>query len=848
VKIRRYFRQPVIQQAVLKLPDLDDIPCEIRNFCQAGLLLKLSETGSEKTLTKEHRHHASVVFVEAKTETAFVLDGRLSHVSAHGVGFVFKLAPPYQVLLALQEKAMPNPWAAAERSAELAGIHEHCVQALEKALRPVVQGLPAQAQIELGKAGPLAPESRNATPTPAPGLIENLFKPHAERFLDQALAQAKSFVVPDLSLQPEAGAIYTDSQIDRQLFEDWMSLIDKVIQLESKYEDVLKMLESRLSQLANRDILNHDNPFGPNVLCHSFHYSLQGLELDNSQRNRVYGIFNHLLDAQLPKLYNDLRILSKSLDSSKPGADKNDVAGNSQLLTAIAVSSPSELSFHAGPGDKALSPASALKPSARLPETPMQTASPARTPPNTKPAPAATPPAPQMTAAPHQPDAFSAFVLLYRYAESQANKNSAEPTGPADRAAIIAALRKLQNDSENLPPSSFNAPWLHLGLNKILAESGQEKVLVTVEVKENLQILGLLVEAMLGDPTLPPCVIPYIRRLQIPLLIASYADPALMHGRSHPGREILNQLDYLTQAANHEGEIDNAELLASLDAIFGRLYGANVPVPPPLGEALDSLQKLTGPLRKAYAARLDRVAESCEGVQRLEHARRLVDEEIDMRIGGKSLNSAILALLDAGWRQLLVLTNLKLGVDNDDWRRQIAVIDLLLAWLSKTPPANPPSPTNIQGLKKYVMEKLPGLGTEPAEINRLLEKIEKQIVSPGSEGSAASFVEIPPVKAAHDQKENALRNRLQGFRTGEWLKFASTRGAWIPLRLAWIGRNPARYVFVNRKGIKTLDLDAVKFTEFLDDKRASRMENLDELTLLERTAKSLLSTLRDRLR
>ncbi len=92
-----------------------------------------------------------------------------------------------------------------------------------------------------------------------------------------------------------------------------------------------------------------------------------------------------------------------------------------------------------------------------------------------------------------------------------------------------------------------------------------------------------------------------------------------------------------------------------------------------------------------------------------------------------------------------------------------------------------------------------------------------------------------------------LRDRLTGFQAGEWLKFALARGPWIPLRLTWIGENPAHYVFVNRKGIKTLDMDAAKFAQLLDEKRASRMENLDEISLVERTAKSLLSTLRYRL-
>ena len=823
---------------MLKLPDTVDIPCEIRNFCQAGLFLKLTEPGAEKSLPRERRDEAEVAFSAAHAESPFQLAGRLSHVTPKGVGFVFSLAPPFQVLLALQEKAMPPP-PLADLPSELAEIHANCLQALGKALRPLADALPAQIQLELAGAGPDAPDGEpGQPPSSTVGRLEGLARPLVEGFYAHVLAQAKSFVVPDLSLQPEAGAIYSESQADRLLFEDWMNVIDKVIGLESKYEDILRILESRLSLMARREILNHDNPFGPNVLCHSFHYALNALELDNGQRNRVYEIFSRLLDEHLPKLYGDLRILSKSLDASKTSGEKKPEASYSHILTATAVSSPFKTPYPAEPGSPVLATSKPLASGTHEAQPRQQAAAKA-----TQARPAA-----KTEAAPHhQPDAFSAFVLLFRYAESQANKSSAEPTGSAERAAIIAALRKLQANSPQQPPPYFNAPWLQAGLGQILAETGQEKALSSVEVRENLQILGLLLDAMLGDATLPPCVGTYIKRLQIPLLVASFADPLLMHGQIHPGREIFNQLDYLTQAANAEGEIDSAELLESLDGIFTRLSEEADGNPQAFAEALESLKKLTAPLSKAYAVRLERIAEACEGGQRLEQARRLVDREIDLRMGGKTVPAALLALLDAGWRQLLVLTNLRQGMENDDWRRQLAVVDLLLAWLGKKPPANPPSQTNIQGLIKYVQEKLPSIGTEPVEAGRALEKIEKLLLNSGDAGAPA-YVDIPPTDAALEQKEHAFRNRLQGFRAGEWLKFASTRGAWIPLRLAWIGQNPGRYVFVNRKGVKTLDLDAAKFAQFLDEKRASRMENLDELSLVERTAKSLLSTLRDRLR
>jgi len=460
------------------------------------------------------------------------------------------------------------------------------------------------------------------------------------------------------------------------------------------------------------------------------------------------------------------------------------------------------------------------------------------------------PPGAHNTAAiPHQPDAFTAFVLLTRYAEGQAGKGSGDAAADFDRFEIIGALAKqLQaaNREQQLP--YFSAPRLQADLSQILAEAGQEQALSNGEVKENLQILGLLLDAMLADQSTPACIAPYIMKLQIPLLIASFADPGLLYGKTHPGRELLNQLDCLAQAANPQGEFNNPQLLQSLDTLFNRIIKEVANNPQVFAEVLEAMEKLTAPLLKAYTARLERLVEACEGGQRLEHARQLVDRAIDARIGGKAVPAVVLSLLDAGWRQLLVLTNLRQGTDNDDWRRQLSSIDLLMGWLAKPGPPIPPGPTDIKELKNYLREGLSGVNAEPVQVNQVLEKIEKLLPEDGSEPSPATTIEIPPADTARMERENALRFRLAGFRAGDWLKFISTQNAWVPLRLAWIGQEPGRYVFTNRKGIKTLEMDAAKLAQILDEKRASRIESLDGLSLVERTAKSLLATLRDRLR
>ncbi|MFM8332765.1 MAG: DUF1631 family protein, partial [Candidatus Methylumidiphilus sp.] len=757
---------------------------------------------------------------------------------------------------------LTNPIVEGSIPPEHAEIHEHCLQALENALYPLLEKLPVQIGLEFSGEAEKAADGMQQTV-----LTAQESRPIVERFYAHALEQAKSFVVPDLSLQPEAGAIYSESQSQRQLFDDWMNLIDKVIRLENKYKTILGVLETRFSTLVQKEVASHDNPFGPNVLCHSFHYALHGTGLDNHSRNRVYEAFAVMLDERLTKLYTDLKVLSKPLKGAGaettlwPVSDGAAAApkGEAQALTTALKSNgalthaphqASPLSTAPTANRASRAPAvfgslTVVDPPAKPPAPPA--AEPAPEPAPAKPQPTKPPAAKPSSEAPPPPDAFAAFVVLIRYTEAQANKNL---SAAADFKAstLVAALGKLQAASPSKPDAYFSAYALQSGLAQILAQTGDEHCLSHPTVKETLMIVGLLLDSMLADMATLACVAPYIKKMQIPLLIAAFADPGALYAPSHPAREILNQLDYLTQAANAQGEINNAQLLHSLDALFDRIAAEAATNRQVFAETLEALEKLTQPLAKGYHSRLERVVDSCEGGQRLEHARLRADREINARIGGKTVPAVVVSLLDAGWRQLLVLTYLRRCGDNNDWRRQLASIDLLLSWLGKPGPATPPTPLNLNGLKVYLREGLSSVNSEPAEVNRILDKIDKLLPGDGSEPTPPAYLDIPAADTTREDMEGAYRARLSGFAAGDWLKFASTQNAWVPLRLAWIGHDPSRYVFANRKGIKTLDLDAAKFAQILDDKRASRIENLDGYSFVERTAKSLLSTLRDRLR
>ncbi len=447
----------------------------------------------------------------------------------------------------------------------------------------------------------------------------------------------------------------------------------------------------------------------------------------------------------------------------------------------------------------------------------------------------------------YQPDAFSTFVVLFRYAESQAKKSSAAASPGYDASSMIGALRKLYNTNLDPQLQYWNAPALLHGLEQAFAHTGHENLLDNLETSENLQIVGLLLDAILADPAIPNGIATYFRRLQFPLLIVAFADPTLLDAKNHPARELLNQLAHLSLATSAEGDIDNQELLQSVEQAIGIITVDSASKAGVFAKALEGLVKLTGPLLKSFAMRLERVIDTCQGGHRLEQARLLVSKEIDARLGGKPVPKIILDLLAGGWQQLLVLTYLRRGNNGAEWQRELDFIDQLMEKLGNDDPSAQLSPSQVQELKSFMLERLFSVGSEPSTPNRLADDIEKLLLHGGGNG-ALEYVTVPPADTDREEKEANLRARLQGFNKGDWLKCANERNMWSPVRLTWIGQEPPRYVFVNQKGLKCLDLDAEKFVQLLDDKRASRIENPEELPVVERAAKSLLYTLRERMR
>ena len=99
------------------------------------------------------------------------------------------------------------------------------------------------------------------------------------------------------------------SLIDKDDFEEFLTVSELVSELEPKFKRQLFELERRFQFLAKREVDEHTNPLGPEVLCNIFAESIKTMQSDRQAVSKVYRALKNVLDAGLGGYYDEVNRL-----------------------------------------------------------------------------------------------------------------------------------------------------------------------------------------------------------------------------------------------------------------------------------------------------------------------------------------------------------------------------------------------------------------------------------------------------------------------------------------------------------------------------------------------------------
>lgn len=819
---RRQIRFAVSQPARMVLDSGIEIICDIADFCLGGLFLKFAIP--EKDVNKVKGLEGQYVKVNFTMPPSLgaqthEMRAKLVRRTASGVGLAFDDTP-------VEATRALNKVAAAMRSqkasiklyggVDIPELKNTCKAFLKQAIDNAFRQFGEQIGTKLEGAALSAKSIADHQEfLDAPRLIQHTLGDTQYRCLNSIFSSLDSLGSTVQDEETESDGL---SIVEKDDFEDWLTLAAESSRLEELYADQLMNLIPRLEKLYGVPITPKTNPFGPAVIGQGIKQSFADISLSSATRQVVYAVMRDAFAASLKSLYQSL--LDVLPEAEKRPVSETRRSGGSQSAESESSQSLDELADlenqSAGSPDTTLS---GMASSATGQGMPMSLGRMASSLMNMF----------RRNQAIHMPG-MSDHAGQPAREEASGSAGTFDPLGPT---------RVRREDGLSGGSMSF-----HPGLSESSIKAFQELVSTgripaarQEEARVSADVFGALIEAMNTERVVPAEVKSQVRKLEDSLLKIAVMDPSYLNNPSHPAHRTINAVDRLSMVSGDDGKVNDEQILKHINRWVERIHNEADKNPNVFEEARQQLEKILLPLMKKRAIRIAKLQAALEGWQKTGQANRMVLQKLDGRIAGKRVPAVVLDLFAPGWRNYLIRVMLRHGSECKEESEAWQVIDNLLLWLDSEKGAKP-AYQEIQQLLQFVDSRLRLVSADKDAQDRLVDRLSDALLNPAPiECKTVNSVlqgKAEPEDAGGNEKQ--LINPLDSFRVGDWVSFPKTA---VPLNLIWVGDDPALYVFCNYKGVKKLELKADEFAALVKSGEAKHTDNLD-LPLMDRSFSSMI--------
>ena len=618
------------------------------------------------------------------------------------------------------------------------------------------------------------------------------------------------------------------SLVEKEVFEDWLNYSTLIRKANAQFKNQLYQLELKLSYVTCFPRYLIKNPIAPERLCECFRKEIASIEDSVVAKRSLYKAFLTTLYDHLPALYKEFENLL-----AEHGAPQNaaqDIVWKKNFPTNTK---PDAFTETFTPGDQLPS----------FDNDAYHYSDPTYYNDTSTPSIPLGRPVRGGNQRPISQTATKLFNLINQgvsagqtyladATQPVSGGLSAQFTGPEySPDELLSALTKLQASKAlaQLPQDASSLLQAQLSESLSSTEYFGTKSF-SAEDKTKLDVYDQLFQALLNELALNPNIKSYVETIKLPLMALTLQDPKFLDSENHPARNLLNQLFSLDSAVNQNKVIKNTQIKQLLDQLMSKIAQGSITNPDVFAKANEELKELSGPITRSKEANIRRVIEVYEGKQKLEKARKKIQQAIDNRIEGKTIPNVIQTLLDSGWQHLLVIT--ELNDETQDRLRYFEVIDELLAWyhdLDKIPEGQF---SIIEIELKFINDTLGSVCTNAFVHNKIMEDLYATLVGTGTPRVRKAIDTTFVAPKAKEQPNEFVSDRLylevDQFEVGDWFTFSLEKEAFEPLKLVWVGELPQNYVFVNRDGYKKQDITRNELAELLQSGVVAQIENLDE--------------------
>lgn len=644
---RRYARIPMSLDALIAVSGRPPIACVVKDFCVAGMFIQTDE----RELRTIYMHDRAVLYfslVVGGERRDLQLKLRVCRVVAAGLGVAFQNPDPKTVemlqrLATLDAPATSAPLSETQKrfAPEFGRVLPGLVSLIETAARAAADEfarrvgdaffaaardaktnhetmLFTDAQTALrGRAG----ELREQVPRTLVRAIEILGNPLVER-------ATPAEVVPLSNL----------ALVDKDEFEEFLSVSEAVSELETRYKEPLYALSRRLGALARRAMDNSNNPAGPAVVCNAFAESLKGVFTNRATSDLAYKTLRRVLEPHLAALYEALnrRLIADGILpvlTSEPVTFKTH---DSDRRTDRTIP-PLERSQHPHLSTTLNRPAPGGIPAPRAGAAPIagaggpQGAGISTLPPGS--VAAAMPSLPPLTIGGAHRGGFGgeatftgfgygpavavlpSFEQAYQTAQTQLAlrrqlaPHDAAPALPPGASyysgqQVAHALTPLQHAAlGDAEPELFGADFIEQRVAAALAAEGLEGGAIGQRERDAIEVIVGLLQALLQDSMVANFAKDQIKRLQPSIHKGAMLDREFFASTQHPLRQLLNRVSLVRQGQDPDSQRQMARVRELVDAVNREFDGSGTMLQP----AIVELDEILRAQRLHYEANVQQV-------------------------------------------------------------------------------------------------------------------------------------------------------------------------------------------------------------------------------------------------
>lgn len=879
--------------------------CVIKDFCTGGMLIELVQDIERFRMNFGLGDELSI-YVQVPTRSSFhnlQLKARIARATNSSLGVSF-INPDQAALQALENynrhvensKTLKKPQGFNENTQRIHALCKRCagdnITALMQSFFPQVDGSlmdgadAAKNNMVQGSFLAAARELKAKRREILTGFSKNV----ALRF-DENLGSYE----PDSSSNSHSVASGKLEIVGKEDFEGW--LVSKIIiaRANDKYSQQLLELKIRYSKLLRGDFDGQEIPVSPNVFCDAFSECFSNLSVETVTEKVIFNVFESAFINNLSVIYDEInsilinsgilpeigveeirRYKAAEAKSSAPirgeepfqtgnpaceldvselcseAADGNDLAANSALLNASdAHSRVDQLDqSQVDPG---------LQPTSQKEEIISVGSS------------ATNDEAFGSSFSEHlrsrnnidreqfdrqqkiARDAYKTVQNLLEISEQQKNVSSMpKEEGPQEESAspinpevlsqeeVLTVLDKAQKSIKmDGPPDKV------VTTTQLFEENSNSKLCDADVTKfNNIDRLFEAMLAVLNNKEISSS----LEKLKIPLSKLIFTDESFYENQIHPARLLINRVAELDEG----GGVRNAKTFKEIDRVIASVvgdYGRDESV---FDSALEEVNKLVEVKKRIYRKNINRVTESCNGQEKINSAKKNCLSMIDgFSTEGKILK-IIPVLLEAGWKEVMMLSLLK--PEGSGWDSCVQVLEKSIGFYLG----------NIQqgseDFYKEVCDRIKAVKIDDSDSDSLFSKYkmflgnhEKKLEYVAIENIVDLFtteeerprLQLDKINAEYIWKEYPdLRKslvRAQNISIGDWVSYTNRNDKEESrrLRLAWMNDSYTSYVFVNQQGIKNLELSLIDLVRSFKDQTISIIRDND-VPLVERGLESMV--------